>query len=130
MKETAKPTFKYAIVINGNTLAINTTKEELKLNKPSYLGMCILDLKKTPMYDFYYNYITKLYGDRANQIQIHFVIMRKLRISMRSTFGLINIYLTILIITVPSRYYFSENKKVIGKMKDERRVPLCKKSLR
>ena len=57
MKETAKPTFKYAIVINGNTLAINTTKEELKLNKPSYLGMCILDLKKTPMYDFYYNYV-------------------------------------------------------------------------
>jgi len=75
LKETAKPTFKYAIVINGNTLAINTTKEELKLNKPSYLGMCILEHKKTLTYDFYYNYITKLYGDRAKPIQIYFVIM-------------------------------------------------------
>ena len=41
-------------------------KTKLYFNKPVYLGMSILDLSKSLMYDFHYNYIETKYVDNAN----------------------------------------------------------------
>ena len=38
---------------------------KLYSNKPVYLGMSILDMNKSLMYDIHYNYIKTKYGDKA-----------------------------------------------------------------
>ena len=35
------------------------------MNKPAYLGMLILDISKTLIYEFWYDYIKPKYGDKA-----------------------------------------------------------------
>ena len=62
---TSKPTYVSSKIFNENLVAVHKIKEQLTLNRPAYIGMCILDLSKTLMYDFHYNYIKKRYGSKA-----------------------------------------------------------------
>ena len=39
------------------------------MNKPVYLAMSILDISKTLLYEFWYDYIKLNYGDRAKLCQ-------------------------------------------------------------
>ena len=64
-KLTAKPNFKYLNIFCEELIAIHMKHTSLTFDKPVYLGMCILDLSKTIMYDFHYNYIKPKYGDKA-----------------------------------------------------------------
>ena len=64
-KLAAKPNFRSRKIFSENLVSVHMKKTSLTMNKPIYLGMCILDLSKTIMYDFHYNYIKSKYGDKA-----------------------------------------------------------------
>ena len=64
-KLSAKPNYKGRKIFSENLISVHMKKTSLTMNKPVYLGMCILDLSKTIMYDFHYNYIKPKYGAKA-----------------------------------------------------------------
>ncbi|KAF0696230.1 DDE-1 domain-containing protein, partial [Aphis craccivora] len=60
-----KPNFDRRTIFTENLAAIHMKRTEIFFKQPIYIGMCILDLSKSLMYDFYYNTIKKKYGNRV-----------------------------------------------------------------
>ena len=54
------------MIFDENLIAVHMKKTKLYFNKPVYLRMRILDLSKSLMHDFHYNYFKTKYGDKAN----------------------------------------------------------------
>ena len=52
--------------ISGNDFVkIRKNKFTLTLNKPAYIGICILELSKVLIYKFHYDYIKNKYGNNS-----------------------------------------------------------------
>ena len=64
-KQASKPNYDRCTIFDENLIAVHMKKTKLYFNKPLYLGVSILDLSKSLMYDFHYNYIKTKYGDKA-----------------------------------------------------------------
>jgi hypothetical protein len=60
-----KANYKRISEFDENLVAVHMEKTTVKLNKPIYLGMTILDLSKTLMYEFHYDYVKPKWGDKA-----------------------------------------------------------------
>jgi len=100
------------------------SKPKLVFNKPAYLEMCILDISKTFMYDFHYNYIRKKFGEKTKLLYTdndslfyeveHEDIFKVIAQDVHEWFDTSN-YPN----DHPSGIEAGVNKKVIGKFKDE-----------
>ena len=64
-KLVSEPNYHTTKHFSENLLAIEMKKTKVKMNKPVYLGMSILDISKTLMYEFWYDYIKPKYRDKA-----------------------------------------------------------------
>ena len=120
-KLTPKPTYVSSKIFDENLVAVHKIKETLTLDRPAYVGMCILDLSKTLMYDFHYNYIKKKYNDRAKLLftntdsltyEIETVDTYKDFWTDKDMFDNSDY-------PENSPYYCNTNKKIIGKFKDQ-----------
>ena len=61
----SEPNYHTTKQFSENLLATEMKKTKVKMNKPVYLGMSILDISKTLMYEFWYDYIKPRYKDKA-----------------------------------------------------------------
>ena len=50
----------YGHSVNENLVGVDKLKQTVKLNKPIYVGMSVLDLSQLHMYSFYYDVFKKV----------------------------------------------------------------------
>ena len=65
-KLVSEPNYHTTKQFSENLLAIEMKKTKVKMNKPVYLGMSILDISKTLMYEFWYDYIKPKHKEKQN----------------------------------------------------------------
>lgn len=58
----SKPTFKSCSIFSKDLVAIELKKTQVIINKPIYIGLCVLDLSKILLYDFHYQYMQKKFA--------------------------------------------------------------------
>uniref|UniRef100_A0A2S2PRT3 DNA-directed DNA polymerase n=1 Tax=Schizaphis graminum TaxID=13262 RepID=A0A2S2PRT3_SCHGA len=61
-----KTTFKHATAYNENLSAITLENKIIKFDKPIYIGLAVLDISKTLMYDYHYNVMKRYYGEKIS----------------------------------------------------------------
>ncbi|XP_031346482.1 uncharacterized protein LOC116174878 [Photinus pyralis] len=64
----SKPEFKSCVIFNENLVAVEMNKLEVYLNKPIYVGQAILDLAKTTIYSFHYDYMMDRFGGNCTAV--------------------------------------------------------------
>lgn len=119
----SKPSFKRIVIFNENLVAIELFKNEIALNRPIAVGVCVLEISKLKMYDFHYNFMLKEYSYDNCRIQytdtdsfIYYLTGKDIYSVMRenatlfdtSDYSVDNIY-----------KIKPQNKKIYGLMKDE-----------
>ena len=63
-KNVMKPNFKSGTLLGPDLMGCEMGKVRVVMNKPVYLSLAMLDLSKTIMYEFHYDYMIPKYGDR------------------------------------------------------------------
>ena len=64
-RSVSEPNYHSCKTFSDHLMAIEMKKTRVKMNKPLYLGMSILDISKTLMYKFWYDYFKPKYEDKA-----------------------------------------------------------------
>ena len=61
----SEPNYHSSKCISKDLMIMELRKVEVKMTKPIYLGQAILDISKTLMYEFWYDYIEPKYKEKA-----------------------------------------------------------------
>ena len=120
-KLVSEPNYHTINYISEDLSIIEMNKTKVKMNKPIYLGLSILDISKILMYKFWYNYMKPKYGNRVKLCYMDtdsFMssktndFYKDISIDVDKRFDTLNYEINRPLPT-------GKNKKVIGLMKDE-----------
>ena len=123
-----KPNFVSSKIFNENLVALHNIKEKPYMNQPIYVGFSILDLSKFHMYNFHNGFVSKI--GTVQMLNFLFTDTDSLcyeittddfyrdMLDNNEQFDLSEMKL--------EQFKNSENKKVVGKFKDETQgIPIC-----
>ena len=120
-KLVSEPNYHTVNYISEDLSIIEMNKTKVKMNKPIYLGLSILDISKILIYEFWYDYMKPRYG---NDVKLCYMDMDSFIMSIKT-----NDFYKDIANDVEKRFDTSnyevnrslptgKNKKVIGLMKD------------
>ena len=121
-KLVSEPNYHTINLISEDLSIIEMKKTKVKMNKPIYLGLSILEISKTLMYEFWYDYIKPKYG---NKVKLCYMDTDSFIMNIKT-----NDFYEDIASDIENRFDTSsyevnrplptgKNKKVIGLMKDE-----------
>ena len=121
-KLVSEPNYHTIYYISEDLSIIEMNKTKVKMNKPIYLGLSILDISKTLMYEFWYEYMKPKYG---NDVKLCYIDKDSFIMSIKT-----NDFYKDIANDVDKRFDTSncevnrplpmgKNKKIIGLMKDK-----------
>ena len=121
-KLVSEPNYHIINLISEDLSIIEMKKTKVKMNKPIYLGLSILEISKILMYEFWYDYIKPKYNDNA---KLCYMDMDSFIMNIKT-----NNFNEDIANDVENRFDTSnyevnrplpmgKNKKIIGLMKDE-----------
>ena len=121
-KLVSEPNFNTMKLIDNNLAIIEMRKVKVKMSKPIYLGLSILDISKITMYEFWYDYVKIKYEDKARLCYMDtdsFVVNIKTKDFYKDISQDVNKWFDTSNYTFDRPLPTGVNKKVIGLMKDE-----------
>ena len=124
-KLVSEPNYHATKCISKKSLVMEMKKREIYMKKPVYLGETILDISKTRMYKFWYEYIKPKYANKAKLWYMDtdsFVIHAKTNDFFHDISNDVNLWFDTsnYITKLPRPLPIGKNKKVLGKFKDQR----------
>ena len=109
-------------LFTGNLLAIEMKKTQITMNKPVYLGLSILDLSKTVIYEFWYDYLKPKYDQNVTLCFMdtdNFIVHMKIDDIYKDIAEDVETRSDAANFEIDRPLSKGKNKKVIGLMKDE-----------
>ena len=108
-------------IFDNDLDATRKNKVILTLNKPAYIGMCVLELSKVSMYEFHYDYIKDKYGNNSRLLftdtdSLMYEITTE---DVYEDFSKDKEMFDFSNYSTKSKQYDKSNKLIVGKMKDE-----------
>ena len=121
-KLVSEPNYHTIKLISEDLSIIEMKKSKVKMNKPIYLGLSILEISKTLMYEFWYDYMKPKYG---NDVKLCYMDTDSFIMNIKTNDFYEDIANDVENRLDTSNYEVNrplpmgKNKKVIGLMKDE-----------
>ena len=110
-KLVSEPNYHTINYISEDLSIIEMNKTKVKMNKPIYLGLSILEISKLLMYEFWYDYMKPKYGNNIKLCYMDTDFYKDIANGVEKRFDTSNYEVDIPLST-------GKNKKVIRLMKD------------